>query len=265
MSMDNFYTPLDNKTIKLHSREFIRGKLWMFWSILLVVAVIEAVANSIPQWIFGGRMTRLTDYISGNPDDIPKEISTNFFGWYYALNAVISLVLAPLTVGVSQNVLAWSRGEKSEKWKVLFNGFSSAKNFFKQIGVVVLYAVVCALWSILLIIPGIIKAIGYSFYPFILRDEPDLSVWQTLKKSEAMLKGYKGKYVLLMLGFIGWYIVGAFTFGILYIWLMPYVMTAQAKFYDEVRRSYYNGNDPARPVFEAENSDEDSTFENPTL
>ena len=263
-NMDNFYTPLDNKVIKSNARDFIRGRLWMFWSVLLVVGIIESLANSLPQWIFGDRLSNLSDIIAGNPDNIPKEISSSVFGWYYVLNVLISIVLIPLNIGVAQNVLAWSRGEDVNKWKVLFGGFNSAKIFFKQVGVVVLNTILCALWAILLVVPGIIKGLAYSMYPYVLRDEPDLSVWQTLKKSEAIMKGYKGKLFLMYLSFVGWFILGAFTFGILYIWLTPYVMTSTVKFYDDVRRAYYNGNDPARPVFSI-SSDEENTFGNNTL
>ena len=263
-NMDNFYTPLDNKVIKSNARDFIRGRLWMFWSVLLVVGIIESLANSLPQWIFGDRLSNLSDIIAGNPDNIPKEISSSVFGWYYILNVLITIVLIPLNIGVAQNVLAWSRGEDVNKWKVLFGGFNSAKIFFKQVGVVVLNTILCALWAILLVVPGIIKGLAYSMYPYVLRDEPDLSVWQTLKKSEAIMKGYKGKLFLMYLSFIGWFILGAFTFGILYIWLTPYVMTSTVKFYDDVRRAYYNGNDPARPAFSI-SSDEENVFGNNTL
>ncbi len=263
-NMDNFYTPLDNKVIKSNARDFIRGRLWMFWSVLLVVGIIESLANSLPQWIFGDGLSNLSDIIAGNPDNIPKEISSSVFGWYYVLNVLITIVLIPLNIGVAQNVLAWSRGEDVNKWKVLFGGFNSAKIFFKQVGVVVLNTILCALWAILLIVPGIIKGLAYSMYPYVLRDEPDLSVWQTLKKSEAIMKGYKGKLFLMYLSFVGWFILGAFTFGILYIWLTPYVMTSTVKFYDDVRRAYYNGNDPARPAFSI-SSDEENVFGNSTL
>lgn len=263
-NMDNFYTPLDNKVIKSNARDFIRGRLWMFWSVLLVVGIIESLANSLPQWIFGDRLSNLSDIIAGNPDNIPKEISSSVFGWYYVLNVLITIVLIPLNIGVAQNVLAWSRGEDVNKWKVLFGGFNSAKIFFKQVGVVVLNTILCALWAILLVVPGIIKGLAYSMYPYVLRDEPDLSVWQTLKKSEAIMKGYKGKLFLMYLSFVGWFILGAFTFGILYIWLTPYIMTSTVKFYDDVRRAYYNGNDPARPAF-CISSDEENVFGNNTL
>ena len=263
-NMDNFYTPLDNKVIKSNARDFIRGRLWMFWSVLLVVGIIESLANSLPQWIFGDRLSNLSDIIAGNPDNIPKEISSSVFGWYYVLNVLITIVLIPLNIGVAQNVLAWSRGEDVNKWKVLFSGFNSAKIFFKQVGVVVLNTILCALWAILLVVPGIIKGLAYSMYPYVVRDEPDLSVWQTLKKSEAIMKGYKGKLFLMYLSFVGWFILGAFTFGILYIWLTPYIMTSTVKFYDDVRRAYYNGNDPARPAFSI-SSDEENVFGNNTL
>lgn len=263
-NMDNFYTPLDNKIIKSNARDFIRGRLWMFWSVLLVVGIIESLANSLPQWIFGDRLSNISDIIAGNPDNIPKEISSSVFGWYYVLNVLITIVLIPLNIGVAQNVLAWSRGEDVNKWKVLFSGFNSAKIFFKQVGVVVLNTILCALWAILLVVPGIIKGLAYSMYPYVLRDEPDLSVWQTLKKSEAIMKGYKGKLFLMYLSFVGWFILGAFTFGILYIWLTPYIMTSTVKFYDDVRRAYYNGNDPARPAFSI-SSDGENVFGNNTL
>lgn len=263
-NMDNFYTPLDNKVIKSNARDFIRGRLWLFWSVLLVVGIIESLANSLPQWIFGDRLSNISDIIAGNPDNIPKEISSSVFGWYYVLNVLITIVLIPLNIGVAQNVLAWSRGEDVNKWKVLFGGFNSAKIFFKQVGVVVLNTILCALWAILLVVPGIIKGLAYSMYPYVLRDEPDLSVWQTLKKSEAIMKGYKGKLFLMYLSFVGWFILGAFTFGILYIWLTPYIMTSTVKFYDDVRRAYYNGNDPARPAFSI-SSDEENVFGNNTL
>ena len=263
-NMDNFYTPLDNKVIKSNARDFIRGRLWLFWSVLLVVGIIESLANSLPQWIFGDRLSNLSDIIAGNPDNIPKEISSSVFGWYYVLNVLITIVLIPLNIGVAQNVLAWSRGEDVNKWKVLFGGFNSAKIFFKQVGVVVLNTILCALWAILLVVPGIIKGLAYSMYPYVLRDEPDLSVWQTLKKSEAIMKGYKGKLFLMYLSFVGWFILGAFTFGILYIWLTPYIMTSTVKFYDDVRRAYYNGNDPARPAFSI-SSDEENVFGSNTL
>lgn len=263
-NMDNFYTPLDNKVIKSNARDFIRGRLWMFWSVLLVVGIIESLANSLPQWIFGDRLSNLSDIIAGNPDNIPKEISSSVFGWYYVLNVLITIVLIPLNIGVAQNVLAWSRGEDVNKWKVLFSGFNSAKIFFKQVGVVVLNTILCALWAILLVVPGIIKGLAYSMYPYVLRDEPDLSVWQTLKKSEAIMKGYKGKLFLMYLSFVGWFILGAFTFGILYIWLTPYIMTSTVKFYDDVRRAYYNGNDPARTAFSI-SSDEENVFDNNSL
>lgn len=184
--MDNFYTPLDNKVIKSNARDFIRGRLWMFWSVLLVVGIIESLANSLPQWIFGDRLSNLSDIIAGNPDNIPKELSPSVFGWYYVLNVLISIVLIPLNIGVAQNVLAWSRGEDVNKWKVLFGGFNSAKIFFKQVGVVVLNTILCALWTILLVVPGIIKGLAYSMYPYVLRDEPDLSVWQTLKRAKPL-------------------------------------------------------------------------------
>lgn len=265
LNMDNVYTPLDNKTIKLQARTYIRGRLWQFWSLLLVISLIEMAANYIPELIFGRSINEIGAILTGAAENIPKEISYSSFAWYYVLNIVLTLLLMPLNVGFSQNTLLWTRGVDEDKWKVLFSGFTSAKAFFKTIGTVLLYTILCSLWAILLVVPGIIKGIAYSMYPYILRDEPELSVWQTLKKSDEIMKGYKGRFFTLMLSFIGWIILGAFTFGILYVWLVPYMQMSAVKFYDEVRRSYYNGADPARPVVNEETPSDENESDDVTL
>lgn len=80
--------------------------------------------------------------------------------------------------------------------------------------------------------------ISFSQVYFILNDEPEEKISEILNKSFDMLDGYRLEYFVLCLSFIGWMILGLFTFGILYLWLIPYMMVTFALFYEEVKERY---------------------------
>ncbi len=91
------------------------------------------------------------------------------------------------------------------------------------------------LWSFLLIIPGIIKAISYSMSFYVLYENPEMTANQARIKSMEIMEGHKMDYFVLILSFIGWFFLGALTFGILYIWIIPYINTACAEFYNDIK------------------------------
>ena len=95
-----------------------------------------------------------------------------------------------------------------------------------------------SLWSLLLIIPGFIKYYAYALTPYILIDNPGLSANQAINLSQKMMKGHKFDMFILHLSFIGWIFLSIFTFGIGLLWLLPYMMTAQAAFYQDVKKEY---------------------------
>ena len=97
-----------------------------------------------------------------------------------------------------------------------------------------------SLWSLLLVIPGLIKFYAYSLTPYILIDNPELSANQAINLSVKMMKGHKFDLFFLHLSFIGWIFLSIFTFGIGLLWLLPYMMTAQAAFYQDVKKEYNN-------------------------
>lgn len=243
---NNIYNPIENDRIRFNARRAISGRLWVFWQLIIVYALIQAALTWIPELCFGNQVRALNEIITGSADTIPKEISFGPYFAYYALTLLLSLITVPMIYGTMRNFSLYARGIEHDKWKVLFEKFTSAKAFFKTLGLAILKYVLILLWSILLIIPGIIKALGWSLTPFLLYDEPDLSIWQTMKKSQTMMNGYKGKLFLLILSFIGWAILAVFTFGILYIWLYPYMMMSFTLFYDEIRRAYYNDDPSSR-------------------
>jgi uncharacterized membrane protein len=101
-----------------------------------------------------------------------------------------------------------------------------------------LMTVFILLWSILLFIPGIIKAFAYALTPYILVERPELSANEAIDLSKAMMKGHKFDLFWLGLSFIGWGVLTILTAGIGIFWLMPYMYTAYAAFYQDVKAEY---------------------------
>ena len=94
------------------------------------------------------------------------------------------------------------------------------------------------LWSLLLIIPGIIKAYAYSMTFYILAENKGMPVLEAITLSRKMMDGHKMDLFLLFLSFIGWFILTAITFGIAGIWVYPYFYATFSNFYLSVKEDY---------------------------
>jgi uncharacterized membrane protein len=114
----------------------------------------------------------------------------------------------------------------------------ATKNYWHKVWGGFLMSLFIALWSLLLIIPGIVKAFSYAMTPFILEENPELSANEAIDRSRAMMKGHKFDLFWLILSFIGWYILCILTLGIGFLWLAPYQETAIAAFYEDVKADY---------------------------
>jgi uncharacterized membrane protein len=124
--------------------------------------------------------------------------------------------------------------EKKIDWDSIFDGYKNGE--WKRIGgTYLLYYIYVTLWTLLLIIPGIIKALSYSMTPFILQDDPTISGNAAIEKSMRMMDGHKMDLFWLFLSFIGWIILSIMTFGIGFILLEPYINTSVAHFYEDLK------------------------------
>ncbi|MDR1176062.1 MAG: DUF975 family protein [Treponema sp.] len=152
---------------------------------------------------------------------------------YTVLFIVAIIISGPLYLGYYGYFLKRIRGE-AVSIKVVFDGF---KQFSRAFALMLLTIVFAFLWTLLLIIPGIIKSLSYSMAFFVLYDNPNMKPRQALKESIRMMKGYKGKYLGLNLSFIGWVLLGLLTLGIGYLWLYPYMYMTIANFYENIKIS----------------------------
>lgn len=145
------------------------------------------------------------------------------------------LLLYPLQYGAAVAFLGFKRTGVDVKIGDMFVGFNDYGRVFVTLLLQTLYIV---LWSLLLVVPGIIKAISYSQTIYILKDNPELKFNGAIERSMAMMEGHKMEAFLLGISFIGWLLLGVLTLGIGMLWVTPYMSTAYAHFYDYVKEDY---------------------------
>lgn len=123
----------------------------------------------------------------------------------------------------------------------LFEGFTYFGTTFITHVLMLIFIV---LWSLLFIIPGIIAALAYSQTFFILTEKPSLGALEAIRQSKDMMRGHKWTFFCLTLRFVGWGILAILTCGIGFIWLIPYVMTSYAHFYEAVKPKHHTAELP---------------------
>lgn len=122
--------------------------------------------------------------------------------------------------------------------------FHFANDYVRIFLVNLLQLVFIVLWTLCFIVPGVIKAFAYALVPYLLADDKykDLGYRDILKKSEEMMNGHKMDYFVFCLSFIGWFLLIPLTLGLIAIWFVPYMTTAQVKFLNDIKTGAEGGN-----------------------
>lgn len=163
----------------------------------------------------------------------------NLFNFIPFLGTILIIILtAPFMLGLIIFSLKFKRDEEYSV-STLFDGF---KQFASSLGLYLWMSLWIFLWMLLLIIPGIIKAISYSMSFYILADNPNVGVRNALSLSKQLMDGFKWKFVVMNLSFIGWAILSLLSLGIGFLWLMPYIQITLANFYDDVKEHASDNN-----------------------
>ena len=145
------------------------------------------------------------------------------------------LVTGPMALGSSYVILKLVRTRQKIDFKDLFAGFS--QDIGQNILLGFLSSLFVALWSLLFVIPGIVKAYGYGMIYYIKADHPEYD-WRTcLQASQQMMYGHKMDLFVLDLSFIGWYFVGSLCLGVGALWVHPYHETTRALFYEQLKQN----------------------------
>ena len=184
---------MDRAMLKSAAKEQIKGNIFILFVIGLLNVLIVGALSAIP----------LVGTIAG------------------------MLLSAAFTLAILNIYLDLIYGRKPEVGDL----FSQLSNVLPAFCTQFLVGLFTFLWSLLLFVPGIIKACSYSQAMYILAENPGISPMEAINRSKEMMQGHKMEYFLLVLSFFGWTLLAPFTLGVLYIWLMPYMQATFANFY----------------------------------
>lgn len=181
--------------VKQTAKESLRGNWGIAIGIFVLAWLIETVGGGVLGWI-------------------------PVVGWI-----ALFLLTGPLYTGVAWVYLAISRREQPDV-AYMFSGF---KQFGRTFLAYLLISIFTFLWSLLLIVPGIIKTYSYSQTFFILRDNPNISALDAITESRHMMNGHKGRLFGLSLTFLLWYLIPlavaiAGTVSLLVVWLLLLIL-----------------------------------------
>lgn len=149
------------------------------------------------------------------------------------------LLVGPINIGLAIAFLKLVRGEGKMEISTAFEGLN---DFGSNLMVGLMTTIYISLWTLLFIIPGIIKSYSYTLVYCIKADHPEYDWRQCLRESEEMMKGNKMRFFSLQLSFIGWIFLSIFTCGLGSLWVNSYMQTANVVFYEEVKNEYLTRN-----------------------
>ena len=213
---------MNRKEIKKEAWAKIKGNKWnIIWPALLILFVEGVLENILGLNPYAG--ADFTDVNAVLNMDIPPKVEIGM--------TIFSLVFGIVLVAYKKYILNFVRNDKFE--------FSDIIDCIKEkwlnilVASFLVYVVVFAC-TLLFVVPGIIMAFAYAMVGFIVIDS-DLNGVDSMKKSRAMMKGYKWNYFVFFLSFIGWYLLSFVSFGIALIWLFPYMTVAETLYYEKLK------------------------------
>ena len=193
---------MNRAELKANAKLQIRGKIGILFVISLVIFAItlvsELILSLIP--IVGSLLASI----------------------------IVTPAFALSTVCVYQIVI---KGETPE----IKDAFSGFDDFWSAFKVVFLVGLFTYLWTLLFIIPGIIKSISYSMSLYILAENKGKGALECINESKAMTEGHKMDLFVLSLSFLGWILLGILTLGIAFIWIIPYMNATYMNAYNSLK------------------------------
>ena len=218
-------------------RAIARRNLEGTWGISVGVALVAA--------ILGGSMAGAGSNINFN---INEESIRNLPPIFWTvllplvsvagLLGIVSFILGgTVELGYAKFLLK-QYDRKQLQFSDLFSQFERFGTGFAQKFLRTLFTV---LWSLLFIIPGIVKGLSYAMTPFILEEHPEMTASEAIKASMRLMDGHKMDLFILGLTFIGWQILACLTMGIGFLFLNPYMNAAYAAFYRDISRKQEAG------------------------
>ena len=156
-----------------------------------------------------------------------------FFGLQAGSLLISTFLVVPLGVGYAVACLMLYETNDDRLSENMFK--TAFSRYWHKVGGMFLMSLKVWLWSLLLVIPGIIMAHAYAMTPYILEEHPEIGAWEASRVSQKMMRGHKFRLFRLYLSFIGWALLCVPTLGVGFLWLVPYMQMSQAAFYSDLK------------------------------
>ncbi len=209
---------LNRKAIKQEARAFIdTDRRWLTMGLTCLPLILITGA------LEGGSQV-VNQFSNGENGSISISFGSSFLTW----------LLIPFTVAMAGFFLNYLRGNNPE-WKSLY--MEGIDRYGKYFVVGLITEIIITLCTLLLIVPGIIKALEYFFVHHIIHDNPDLDHKQARELSSRITDGFKGQLFILGLSFYPWIILELLTFGIAAIYVTPYMECTKAMYYENLKHN----------------------------
>lgn len=218
---------MDTKEIRRQARAHLQGN----WGLSIGVAVVACLLGGLLTGMsFIPEISYWKQLNFSETREIIEGVRIGFKNGILGLAAFI--VGGVVQLGYARFLLRQHDGKPTE-FNDLFSQFDRFGTGFAQHFLRSLYTL---LWSLLLIIPGIIAALSYAMTPFILEEHPELTASEAIRRSKELMRGHKTDLFILELTFIGWSLLCILTLNLGHIALNPYKNAAYAVFYREITK-----------------------------
>ncbi len=240
--------------LKNNAKEMLKKQYWKVFLVCLIYTMVGGIISSGTSIISGPSFSlnfSTTDAMYGGGSISSEESVVLLLGILIVFFVIFAVVLAatvavsiflvyPFLVGVNKYLLNAYKG-KNEYGDMIY-AFKDKRYapVVKSMALVYLYEF---LWSLLFIIPGIVKSYSYAMVPYILSDNPNIGAKRAIELSEKMTKGEKWNMFVLDLSFYGWFFLGTIVCcGLGTIFVTPYYMSTHAYLYMILRdKAVING------------------------
>ena len=225
---------LTSKELRAKAWNSLKGKYWRAFLVILVLGLLASGGTSLQT--SSQTLTETINLVDPSEMDETMELGAAVVGTIATAMAVVGMAIS-LFVGNAADVgLAHYfilNTDSKPSFADAFYGFKV--KYLRNIGTLLLVGIKLALWSLLLVVPGIIKSFEYAIIPYILADDPEISSKEAFRKAKEMMMGNKWRLFKLNLSFFGWFVLCVVTCGLGTPFLLPYVSAANAEFYAELK------------------------------
>lgn len=229
---------IDRTAVKLQARQLIRESQPSMLTAALLYTLLTALIGWLSLRLTGVDTNTVNEMLQlaseGNSEAV-MEMMTKATPSAGAslIDSLLRLAMAVVGVGFSLFVMNSVRRSQPALGNLL-DGFGM---FPRVLFLIILQIVLIFLWSLLLVIPGIIAAYRYSFAVYVMIDHPEMSAMDCLRESKRLTTGYKRQLFLLDLSFIFWFLLTMIPVVgyIAQVYVTPYMESARVLYYEQIR------------------------------